>query len=303
MKKLIKLFSLLALTSMCLFMSLSTIRTTYAEEDPIIIDFYVLPIKTGIYYWQENNWVYFIYNPNIPSTTFAGSTLLEFYNASNEDLTPLTNSTLTVNYLRTWGMTTSTKITELKDEIEYIMTHTEAFLAEYEDIEIIDIQHTVFNDGLFESDFVAKIEVKPSSHVSITYDVSESTTLNNVDDMFKMLTNYRNNIEDYWLNFGGDYADGYAEGYLIGGNSKYTEARSEFGIYVNGNWLSAEEYANIIADELQEQIDDLEQQLDEFEYGSTDYFLFEFGKWITPVIAIVIFGGGLFMFFTRKREA
>src|SRR5690606_31817864 len=93
------------------------------EDEPIVIDFYILPIQTGIYYWQENNGVYFIYNPNIASTTFADTTLLEFYNASNEDLTPLTNSTLTVNYLKNNGSTTSTKVTELWEEIDYyIMT-------------------------------------------------------------------------------------------------------------------------------------------------------------------------------------
>lgn len=306
MKKLIKLFSLTSVLALSVGMTLLTnnkINVKAQEDEPFVIDFFVLPIQTGIYYWQDINGVYFIYNPNIESTTFADTTLLEFYNDANEDLTPLTNTTLTISYLRNAGNTTSSKVTELKDEIEIIFPEEGAsFIAVYEDIEIYDIQQTIFDDSLFINDFVSKIEVKPINHLSITYDVSDSSTLNNIDDMFKMLYSYRGNILDYWLNFGGDYAQGYNDGYLNGGNDKYLETREAFGIYINGQWLSAEEYANIVATGLQEQIDDLERQLDEFQYGSIDYFLFDFGKWITPVIAIVIFGGGIFMLINRKRE-
>ena len=309
MKKLIKLFSLIGVFTLCLGMTLFTtnkINVKAQEDDPIVIDFYILPIQTGIYYWQENQGVYFIYNPNIVSTTFAGSTLLEFYNRYDEDLTPLTDSILTVNYLKSWGMTTTTKVTELKDEIEYIMSIQESITAVYEDIIIIDIQNTVLNDGLFEHDLVAKIEVKPNNHISIIYDVSYiTTTLNNIDDMLKMLVKYRNNITDYWLNFGDDYTAGYYDGYDKG----YLDMRSEFGIFINDEWLSAEEYAIIVEEGLQEQIgdleqqiDDLEQQLENFQYGPIDYFLLEFNNWIIPAIAVAVFGGGLFMLFSRKKE-
>jgi len=33
-----------------------------------------------------------------------------------------------------------------------------------------------------------------------------------------------------------------------------------------------------------------------------EYFLYDFGKWITPAIALVIFGGGIFMIINKKRE-
>ena len=310
MKKLIKLFSLISVFTLCLGMSLLTtnqINVKAQEDDPIVIDFYILPIQTGIYYWQENQGVYFIYNPNIQSTTFADTTLLEFYNASNEDLTPLTDSTLTVNYLKSWGYTTSTKVSELWEEIDYyIMSIQGSITAVYEDIIIVDIQQTVLSDGLFTHDLVAKIEVKPNSHISIIYDVGYmTTTLNNIDDMLKMLVKHRNNIIGYWTNFGGDYTEGYYEGYDKG----YINMRSEFGIFINGEWLSAEEYAIIVEDGLQEQIndleqqiDDLEQQLENFQYGPIDYFLLEFNNWVIPAIAVAVFGGGLFMLFSRKRE-
>ena len=303
MKKLIKLFSLIGVFTLCLGMTLFTtnkINVKAEEDDPIVIDFYILPIQTGIYYWQENQGLYFIYNPNIVSSTFANTTLLEFYNASNEDLTPLTDNVLTVNYLKNSGYTTSTKVSELWDEIDYyIMSIQESITAVYEDIIIVDIQQTVLNDGLFEHDLVAKIEVKPNNHISIIYDVSYiTTTLNNIDDMLKMLVKYRNNITDYWLDFGGDYTDGYYDGYDKG----YIDTRTEFGIFINGEWLSAEEYAIIVEDGLQEQIDALEQQLENFQYGPIDYFLLEFNNWIIPAIAVAVFGGGLFMLFSRKRE-
>ena len=310
MKKLIKLFSLISIFTLCLGMTLLTTNKTNVkaqEDESIVIDFYVLPIQTGIYYWQENQGVYFIYNPNIPSTTFADSTLLEFYNKYNEDLTPLTDSILTVNYLKSWGMTTTTKVTELWEEIDYyIMTIQGSISAVYEDILIIDIQNTVLNDGLFTHDLVAKIEVKPNNHISIIYDVNYmTTTLNNIDDMLKMLVKHRNNIIGYWTNFGGDYTSGYYDGYDKG----YLDMRSEFGIFINGEWLSAEEYAIIVEEGLQEQIDDLEQQIDDLEhqlenyqYGPIDYFLLEFNNWIIPAIAVAVFGGGLFMLFSRKRE-
>jgi hypothetical protein len=303
MKKLIKLFSLIGAFTLCLGMTLLTtnqINVKAEEDDPIVIDFYILPIQTGIYYWQENQGVYFIYNPNITSSTFADTTLLEFYNRYDEDLTPLTDTTLTVNYLKSWGMTTTTKVTELWEEIDYyIMSIQESITAVYEDIIIIDIQNTVLNDGLFTHDLVAKIEVKPNSHISITYDVNYmTTTLNNVDDMLKMLVKHRNNIIGYWTNFGGDYTEGYYEGYDKG----YIDMRSEFGIFIDGEWLSAEEYAIIVEDGLQEQIDALEQQLENFQYGPIDYFLLEFNNWIIPAIAVAVFGGGLFMLFSRKRE-
>jgi hypothetical protein len=125
-----------------------------------------------------------------------------------------------------------------------------------------------------------------------------TTTLNNVDDMLKMLVKHRNNIIGYWTNFGGDYTEGYYEGYDKG----YIDMRSEFGIFIDGEWLSAEEYAIIVEDGLQEQIDALEQQLENFQYGPIDYFLLEFNNWIIPAIAVAVFGGGLFMLFSRKRE-
>ena len=310
MKKLIKLFSLISVFTLCLGMTLFTtnkINVKAQEDGPIVIDFYILPIQTGIYYWQENQGVYFIYNPNIASSTFADTTRLEFYNAAGEDLTPLTDSVLTVNYLKNFGYTTSTKVSELWEEIDYyIMSIHGSITAVYEDIEIIDIQQTVLSDGLFTHDLVAKIEVKPNNHISIIYDVNYiTTTLNNIDDMLKMLVKYRNNITDYWLNFGSDYTEGFYDGYDKG----YKDMRSEFGIFINGEWLSAEEYAIIIEEGLQEQIDDLEQQindleqqLENFQYGPIDYFLLEFNNWVIPAIAVAVFGGGLFMLFSRKRE-
>jgi hypothetical protein len=33
-----------------------------------------------------------------------------------------------------------------------------------------------------------------------------------------------------------------------------------------------------------------------------EYFLYEFDNWIIPAIAVAVFGGGIFMLFSRKRE-
>lgn len=65
----------------------------------------------------------------------------------------------------------------------------------------------------------------------------------------------------------------------FGWNRGRDDARSEFGKFVDGDWLTADEYANIVAEDkdiiiagLQDQINDLEQQIENFQYGPIDYF-------------------------------
>ena len=299
MKKLKKLFSLIGILSLCIGMTLLTNNKINVNAQEVDLDYnerFWLPI--GLFYDNSGNW-YFTLNEQDWSETYREivSPQLGYYTDRGSGSEFISLFTILGNYNA-----------EILETSPAVQTQQQIFNSigigplyttdiGFKILPLTNIELNMYNNNTFNGSTVTIEKLATTTSYTVT-----KTPFNHVDQLrYMILKQY-----DLWVINNPDYSNvyemGYDDGYLIGENNAYTEARSEFGIYINGNWLSAEEYATIVADGLQEQIDDLQQQLDEFEYGSTDYFLFEFGKWITPVIAIVIFGGGLFMFFAKKRS-
>jgi len=298
MKKLIKLFSLIGVFTLCLGMTLLTTNKTNVKAQTEVSATVYFPLPSGFYLYDFANdtRLYFLYN----SADTGGSAYSLPYTFMSSVLTGEIQQEATIKNLRE---------SYLINDKPYIKEELLSELRKDATIAITVRPFFVFDISTWFETVTLGLDL---SSIQYYTDTTTKRYINN--DNFNDLKD----LAEIQLNlFGIDLSNAISDNtdidvqfyFDFGWNRGRDDARSEFGKFVDGNWLTADEYANIVAEDkdiiiagLQDQINDLEQQLENFQYGPIDYFLLEFNNWVIPAIAVAVFGGGLFMLFSRKRE-
>ncbi len=298
MKKLIKLFSLIGVFTLCLGMTLLTTNKSNVKAQTEVRATVYFPLPSGFYLYDFANdtRLYFLYNSadtggkaySLPYTFMSSISTGEIQQES-------TIKNLRENYL-------------IKD-MPYIKEELLSELRKDATIAITVRPFFVFDISTWFETVTLGLELSSIQYFTVTQTKRYINNVNFYD--LKDLAEIQLNL------FGIDISNAISDNtdidvqyyFDFGWNRGRDDARAEFGKFVDGNWLTADEYANIVAEDkdiiiagLQDQINDLEQQLENFQYGPIDYFLLEFNNWVIPAIAVAVFGGGLFMLFSRKRE-
>ena len=296
MKKLKKLFSLIGILSLCIGMTLlntNKINVNAQELDLDYNDRFWLPI--GLFYDSNDNW-YFTLNEQDWTETYrevvspqlgyytdrgAGSefvhlyTIFGMYNAEIlEPMPDVQTQQAIFNYLGIGPL--------YNDDIGFKI------------LPLTNIEENLYNNYTFSDNSVDMEQYATSTTFTVT-----QTPFNHITQLKNMILKQY----DLWVLDNPDYSNvyemGYDDGYDSGYDDGYDEARVRFydDGYDDGYSLGYDEgYAYGL------ESDESEAFNNGYNKGLTDSFITGFKDWITPVIAIVIFGGGLFMYFTRKKE-
>ena len=299
MKKLIKLFSLISVFTLCLGMTLLTTNKSNVKAQTDLWAEVYLPIPSGFYvydYDYPNEWrLFFLYNaldnggkyyqslfnfgsdPSLPIEIVVQTSMKQLIESTprlideniNIKTTILHNLTvnasigLTATDFWVYDVSTWFKEKPIENSLNYDLYY---------------IQHTYHSSDL-------KIPIS-SNYFSDLLDLAE-TQINQfgIDISNAVIDNADIVDSDYIYNYGWNV--GYGVGYEKGKDDGYEE-----GYDVGYDKGKDDGYDIGLEDGRQ----------DVHSPTPVEYFLYDFGKWITPAIALVIFGGGIFMIINKKRE-
>ena len=299
MKKLIKLFSLIGVFTLCLGMTLFTTNKINVKAQTDLWAEVYLPIPSGFYvydYDYPNEWrLFFLYNaldnggkyyqslfnfgsdPSLPIEIVVQTSMKQLIESTprlideniNIKTTILHNLTvnasigLTATDFWVYDVSTWFKEKPIENSLNYDLYY---------------IQHTYHSSDL-------KIPIS-SNYFSDLLDLAE-TQINQfgIDISNAVIDNADIVDSDYIYNYGWNV--GYGVGYEKGKDDGYEE-----GYDVGYDKGKDDGYDIGLEDGRQ----------DVHSPTPVEYFLYDFGKWITPAIALVIFGGGIFMIINKKRE-
>ena len=292
MKKLIKLFSLIGVLTLCIGMTLLTTNKINVNAQVVDLDYnerFWLPI--GLFYDNSDNW-YFTLNEQDWTETYRevvspqlgyytdrglGSefislfTVLGSYNAEILETTPSVQTQQSIfNFLG----------------IQPLYTIDIGFKI----LPLTNIEVNLYSNNSFNTSTVTMEKLATTTSYTVA-----KTPFNHVDQLrYMILKQY-----DLWVLDNPDYSNVYEMGKREGFDEGIEEGKTI------GFDEGIEEGKTIGFDEGFEEgleSDTADAFNNGYNKGISDTFFTGFANWITPVIAIVIFGGGLFMFFTKKRN-
>lgn len=306
MKKLIKLFSLTSVLALCVCMTLLTNNkiNVKAQEVEITANVY-LPIPSGFYVYDypDDTKLYFLYNtmdnggkyyqslinfgsnPSLPGAVVVDTSMKQLIESTPRQI----NDVPTIKTALLYAITSNASISiTVQDFYIYdVSTWFKQVLENYSEYDLYYIQRNSIS---------AQIPIE-SFHFFDLQDLA-NTQLNKFGiDISNTATNNSEVDADFYYNHGWNvgynegHQVGYNSGFDIGYNSGYDDGRSVG--YNDG-------YDDGYEDGLES--DTTEAYNKGYNKGLSDAFINGFSNWITPVIALVIFGGGIFMLINRKRE-
>lgn len=303
MKKLIKLFSLISVFTLCLGMTLLTTNKTNVKAQTEVSTKVYLPLSSGFYVFNYPNdtKLYFLYN-TLDNGGNKYTTMIKFISS------PETGET-SINQ-RMIQLIESTpreieEVSHIKQSLIYNMTIDIPISLSINDFWVYDVS------AWFEQEKGVGIDLKSIQHineealVSTLYidnisfldlqELSNTQLQKYANDIYKAVADNADVDADFYYNHGWNvgHGVGYDKGYDDGRDYGYNEAKETYGKYISGEWLTAGQYGNIRYEEGRQDV---------HSPTPVEYFLYDFGKWITPAIALVIFGGGIFTLINRKRE-
>ncbi len=292
MKKLIKLFSLIGVFTLCLSMTLLNTNKLNVKAQEVDLDYnerFWLPI--GLFYDNSGNW-YFTINeqdwtetyreivsPQLGYYTDRGSgsefvslfTILGSYNAEILETSPAVQTQQHIFNILGIGPLYTTDIG-------------------FKILPLTNIEANMYNNDSFNDSTITIEKLATSTSYTVT-----KTSYNHVDQLrYMILKQY-----DLWVLDNPDYSNEYERGKREG----FDEGLEEGKII---GYDEGFEYGKTIGfDEGYEEgleSDSVDAFNKGYNKGISDAFITGFANWITPAIALAIFGGGIFMFFNRKRE-
>ncbi len=303
MKKLIKLFSLISVLTLCVGMTLLTNNKINVKAQNIGSTKVYLPLSSGFYVYNYPNdtKLYFLYN-TLDNGGSKYTTMIKFISS------PETNET-SINQ-RMIHLIESTPreiedVSYIKQSIIYNMTADIQISLSLNDFWVYDVS------AWFEQEKGLGIDLKSIQHINeealistlyidnisfLDLQVLSNTQLKTyANDIYKVISDNAEVDADFFYNHGWNvgYGVGYDKGHDDGSDFGYKEAKETYGKNISGEWLTADEYGNIRYEDGRQDV---------HSPTPVEYFLYEFDNWIIPAIAVAVFGGGLFMLFSRKRE-
>ena len=303
MKKLIKLFSLISVFTLCLGMTLLTTNKTNVKAQSVGSTKVYLPLPSGfyVYNYPTNTKLYFLYN-TLDNGGNKYTTMTKFISS------PETGETSINKRMRDLIESTPREIEDvsyIKQSIIYNMTADIQISLSLNDFWVYDVS------AWFEQEKGLGINLKSIQHINeealistlyidnISFldlqELSNTQLKTFANDIYKAVSDNADVDADFFYNHGWNvgYDVGYEEGHDDGYDLGYDEAKETYGKNVSGEWLTAEQYGSIRYEEGRQDV---------HSPTPVEYFLYEFDNWIIPAIAVAVFGGGLFMLFSRKRE-
>ena len=309
MKKLIKLFSLIGVFTLCLGMTLLTTNKTNVKAQSDLWAYVYLPIPSGFYvydYDYPNEWrLFYLYNaldnggkyyqsyfnfgsdPSLPIEIVVQTSMKQLIESTPRLIEE--NISIKTTILHNLTVNASIGLTATDFWVYDVSTwFKEKPIENSLNYDLYYIQHTYHSSDL-------KIPIS-SNYFSDLLDLAE-TQINQfgIDISNAVIDNADIVDSDYIYNYGWNvgYGVGYDKGSDDGYELGYDEAKETYGKNVSGEWLTAEQYGNIRYEDGRQDV---------HSPTPVEYFLYEFNNWIVPAIAVAVFGGGLFMLFSRKRE-
>ena len=294
MKKLIKLFSLISVFTLCLGMTLLTTNQTNVKAQTDLWAEVYLPIPSGFYvydYDYPNEWrLFYLYNaldnggkyyqslinfgsnPSLPGEIVVNTTMKQLIESTPRLIDENINIKTTILHNLTVNASIGLVATDFwvydvstwfKETLENYLDYDLYYIQDYPLGSKIPIDNFIFSDLLD----LAETQIN-----QFGIDISNAV-IDNADII----------DSDYIYNYGWNV--GYGEGYEKGHDDGYDEGY-DFG-YDEGYDFGYDEG-----------LEDGRQEV----CSPVEYFLYEFDNWIIPAIAVAVFGGGIFMLFSRKRE-
>ncbi len=303
MKKLIKLFSLIGVFILSLGMILLTTNKTNVKAQSVGSTKVYLPLPSGFYVYDypTDTKLYFLYN-TLDNGGNKYTTMIKFISS------PETGETSINKRMRDLIESTPREIEDvsyIKQSIIYNMTADIQISLSLNDFWVYDVS------TWFEQEKGLGINLKSIQHINeealisnlyidnISFldlqELSNTQLKTFANDIYKAISDNADVDADFFYNHGWNvgYGVGYDEGYDDGHDIGYEDAKETYGKNVSGEWLTAEQYGSIRYEEGRQDV---------HSPTPVEYFLYEFDNWIIPAIAVAVFGGGLFMLFSRKRE-
>ena len=303
MKKLIKLFSLIGVFTLCLGLTLLTTNKTNVKAQSVGSTKVYLPLPSGFYVYDypTDTKLYFLYN-TLDNGGNKYTTMTKFISS------PETGETSINKRMRNLIESTPREIEDvsyIKQSIIYNMTADIQISLSLNDFWVYDVS------AWFEQEKGLGINLKSIQHINKEALIStlyidnisflDLQALSNTqlktfaNDIYKAISDNAEVDADFFYYHGWNvgYGVGYDEGYDDGRDFGYDEAKETYGKNVSGEWLTADQYGNIRYEDGRQDV---------HSPTPVEYFLYEFDNWIIPAIAVAVFGGGLFMLFSRKRE-
>ncbi len=296
MKKLIKLFSLIGVFTLCLGMTLLTTNKTNVKAQTELSATVYLPISSGFYvydYDYPNEWrLFFLYNtldsggnyyqslinfgsnPSLPGEIVINTSMKQLIESTPREINDVTSIKTTILYNLT--MDASISIVVRNFWVYDVSTWFRDTLENYLDYDLYYIQR---------SSSSAKIPIEPFTFSDLLELAETQINQFGIDISNAVIDNADIIDTDFIYNQGWNvgydvgYEEGFDDGYDGGYNFGYSEGH-------NDGFSDGYE----------------EGQRDVHSPTPVEYFLYEFNNWIVPAIAVAVFGGGLFMLFSRKRE-
>lgn len=293
MKKLIKLFSLIGVFTLCLGMTLLTTNKTNVKAQSVGNTTVYLPLQSGFYIYDYPNdtKLYFLYN-TLDNGGNKYTTMTKFVSS------PETGETSINRRMRDLIESTPREIEDvsyIKQSIIYNMTVDVPMSLSLNDFWVYDVstwfeQEKGLGINLKSIQFIneeALISTLYIDNISfLDLQVLSNTQLKTyANDIYNAISDNADVDADFYYNhgwnvgYGVGYNEGFDDGYDGGYNFGYSEGHNDG-----------------FSDGYEEGRQDVHSPT------PVEYFLYEFDNWIIPAIAVAVFGGGLFMLFSRKRE-
>ncbi len=295
MKKLIKLFSLISVFTLCLGMTLLTTNKTNVKAQEVDLDYnerFWLPI--GLFYDNNDNW-YFTINEQDWTETYREivSPQLGYY-------TDRGSGTEFVSLFTILGAYNA----EILETSPAVQTQPQIFNSlgigplysndiGFKILPLTNIELNLYSNNSFNTPTVTIEKLATTTSYTVT-----KTPFNHIDQLrYMILKQY-----DLWVLNNPDYSNVYEMGYDDGYDSGYQDGYDEASIifyddgYDDGYSIGYDD-----GYEYGLESDATDAYNNGYNKGLSDAFITGFKDWITPAIALAVFGGGLFMLFSIKR--
>ena len=297
MKKLIKLFSLIGVFTLCLGMTLLTTNKINVKAQTELSATVYLPLQSGFYvydYDYPNEWrLFFLYNtldsggkyyqslinfgsnPSLPGEIVINTSMKQLIESTPREINDVTSIKTAILYNLT--MNASIDIVVRNFWVYDVSTWFKDTLENYLNYDLYYIQRN--------SSSATKIPIEPFNFSDLLELAETQINQFGIDISNAVIDNADIVDADFIYNQGWNvgydigYDEGFDDGYDGGYNFGYSEGH-------NDGFSDGYE----------------EGQRDVHSPTPVEYFLYEFDNWIIPAIAVAVFGGGLFMLFSRKRE-
>ena len=292
MKKLIKLFSLIGVFTLCLGMTLFSTNKINVKAQEVDLDYnerFWVPI--GLFYDNSGNW-YFTINEQDWTETYREivSPQLGYY--TDRGLGSEFVSLFTVLGSYNAEILETSPVVQTQQQIFNSLGIGPLYSNDigFKILPLTNIESNLYGNNSFNAPTVTMEKLATSTSYTVT-----QTTFNHIDQLrYMILKQY-----DLWVLDNPDYNNAYEMGYEDGFEEGLEEGKT-IGYDLGYDAGFDDGFDEGFEDGLDSDSTDAFNK--GYNKGISDSFITGFANWITPAIALVIFGGGLFMLFSRKRE-